>query len=332
MTARPTGRRTLLALTLAAAATGRARADDVREVTVAVSSTSFVLGGVRIGEQTGLFDRNGIRPHIVVMDSGNAAMSALIGRSAQFAVAGPGEVLAARARGVNVVLVASLYRGFAGFVVIGKAVAAKLPARPDSPLHDRLKALDGLSLAVPSPTSALLAPIRTAVLDAGAKARFPYMAQPAMVAALESGAIDGMIAAFPFAGTPILKGTGVAWIDGPHGDLPAFALPASSSTLHAMAEYVAENAETVRRFQRALVAIGDFIQAQPDAARIALAKGYPQLGADEVNLAFSAQKDNWTKPFLSVEDVRHELALLRASNDLPGLDAIDVPKLLVPPP
>jgi ABC-type nitrate/sulfonate/bicarbonate transport system substrate-binding protein len=257
-------------------------------------------------------------------------MAALIGRSSQFSVAGPGEVLAARARGVDVVLVASLYRGFAGFVVLGKAVAAKLPATASSPLRERLKALDGLSLAVPSATSALLAPIRTAILDAGAKARFPYMAQPAMVAALEAGAIDGMVAASPFAGTPILKGTGVTWIDGPHGDLPALALPASSSTLHAMRDYVAANEETVRRFQQALVDIGAFIRDQPEAARVALAKGYPQLGADEVNLAFDTQKDNWTKPFLSVDDIRQELKLLRASNDLPGLDAIDVPKLLAP--
>ena len=291
-----------------------------------------MLGGVRIGEQSGLFTKNGIRPRIVVMDSGNAAMSALISHSGQFAVAGPGEVLAARARGLDVVVVASLYRGFAGYVVLGKAVAAKLPARPDSPQRERLKALDGLSLAVPSATSALLAPVRTAIQDAGGKARFPYMAQPAMVAALETGAIDGMVAAFPFAGTPILKGTGVAWIDGPGGDLPAFALPASSSTLHAAADYVAANGDTVRRFQLALVDVGTFIHAHPDEARAALAKGYPDLRAEEIDLAFKAQKENWTRPFLSVEDLRHELALLKSSTNLPGLDGIDVAKLLVPPP
>ena len=332
MTTSDIKRRSLLSLALGATVAGRARADEIVDVTVTVSSTSFVLGGVRIGEQSGLFTKNGIRPRIVVMDSGNAAMSALISHSGQFAVAGPGEVLAARARGLDVVVVASLYRGFAGYVVLGKAVAAKLPARPDSPQRERLKALDGLSLAVPSATSALLAPVRTAIQDAGGKARFPYMAQPAMVAALETGAIDGMVAAFPFAGTPILKGTGVAWIDGPGGDLPAFALPASSSTLHAAADYVAANGDTVRRFQLALVDVGTFIHAHPDEARAALAKGYPDLRAEEIDLAFKAQKENWTRPFLSVEDLRHELALLKSSTNLPGLDGIDVAKLLVPPP
>ena len=325
-------RRSILGLAFGAAAIGRARGQELREVAVTVSSTSFVLGGVRIGEQTGIFVRNGIRPRIVVMDSGNAAMSALVSGASQFAVAGPGEVLAARARGLDVVVVASLYRGVAGYVVLGKSVAARLAARPDSPQRDRLKALDGLSLAVPSATSALLAPIRTAILETGAKARFPYMAQPAMVAALETGAIDGMVASFPFAGTPILKGTGVAWIDGPRGDLPAFALPASSSTLHAAAGYVAANGETVQRFQRALVEVAAFIGNHPEEARAALAKGYPDLRAEEIALAFAAQKDNWTRPFLSAEDLRHEVELLRASTNLPGLDGIDVVKLLVPPP
>jgi ABC-type nitrate/sulfonate/bicarbonate transport system substrate-binding protein len=132
--------------------------------------------------------------------------------------------------------------------------------------------------------------------------------------------------------TPGRRPAGVAWIDGPHGDLPGFALPASSSTLHAMRSYVAANGDTVRRFQRTLEDIGAFIRDHPDAARAALAKGYPQLGADDIALAFSAQKDNWTQPFLTVEDIRHELALLQSSTNLPGLDRVDVPGLLVPPP
>jgi ABC-type nitrate/sulfonate/bicarbonate transport system substrate-binding protein len=323
-------RRPLLGMMIAAGLVRRASAQELREVRVTVSSTSFVLGGLRIGEQAGLFNKNGLQLKVVVMDSGSAAMSALISHSAQFAVAGPGEVLAARARGLDMMVVASLYRGFAGSLVLGKPVATRLHVRADAPRTERLKALDDLTLAVPSATSALLAPMRIAIGEAGAKARFTYMAQPAMVAALETGAIDGMVASFPFAGTPILRGTGVLWIDGPGGDLPEAALPSSSSTLHATGEYVAANDDTVRRFQQTLVDVGSFIHEHPDLARDALAKAYAQLGADEIAIAFSSQKENWTKPFLTVEDMQHELALLRASVDLPGLATLDVTKMLVP--
>ena len=50
-----------------------------------------------------------------------------------------------------------------------------------------------------------------------------------MTAALESGAIQGFIAGAPFWAAPIVKGSGVLWISGPKGELPAEHVPVSSS-------------------------------------------------------------------------------------------------------
>jgi ABC-type nitrate/sulfonate/bicarbonate transport system substrate-binding protein len=306
-----------------------ARAEDAKEVTIAVSSTSFVLGGVRIGEQAGLFAKNGLHPRIVVMESGNAAMSALIGGSAQFTVAGPSEVLAARARGQDVVIVANLYEGLAGSVVLSKDVAATLNVRQDAPVAERLKALNGLSIAVPSATSALLGPVRNAAEAAGAHIRFAYMSQPAMVAALESRAVQGIDASFPYAGAPIVNGTGLLWINGPSGELGA-ASPASSSCLQATAGYVKANEGTVKRLQKSIADIASYVREHPAEAKQALAKGYSQLSAAEIDISFSQQQRNWTKPFLTVSDIHHEIELLKASANLPGLDAIDPTAVLVP--
>src|SRR5437868_2131385 len=76
----------------------RLRAGPAENIAIAVSSTSFVLAGVKIGEQAGLFARNGINLRIVVMDSGNTAMAALVGGSVPFAVTGPPDSLMARLR------------------------------------------------------------------------------------------------------------------------------------------------------------------------------------------------------------------------------------------
>ena len=317
-----------LALLLLLATLGRAAAADVQDVTIAVSSTSFVLGGVRIGEHAGLFARNGLHLRVIVMDSGNAAMSALIGGSAQFTVAGPGEVLAARARGQDVVIVANLYQGLAGSVVLSRDVAAALKVPADAPVAARLKALDGLSVAVPSATSALLAPVRDAAEAQGAHIRFTYMSQPAMVAALDSHAVQGLDASFPYAGMPIIRGTGVLWINGPGGELGSFS-PASSSCLQTTAAYARSAAGTVRQLQQAIIDIADYVRDHPQDARQALARGYPQLGPADIDLAFTQQQQNWTKPFLNAADIRHEIALLKASVKLPGLDAIDPAAVLV---
>lgn len=302
-------------------------AEDAQVVTIAVSSTSFVLGGVRIGEQAGLFAKNGLNPHIVVMESGNAAMSALIGGSVQFTVAGPGEVLAARARGQDVVIVANLYQGLAGSVVLSKDVATSLNVRVNAPVAERLKALNGLSIAVPSATSALLAPVRNAAEAAGAHIRFSYMSQPAMVAALASKAVQGIDASFPFAGKPIIDGVGVLWIDGPGDELSQYS-PASSSCIQATGAYAKANSDTVRRLQKAIIDIVSYVRDHPAEAKQALARGYSQVSAAEIDLSFSQQQRNWTKPFLSVDDIRHEIALLKASANLPGLDAVDPASVL----
>ena len=323
-------RRTLFAAPLAGLAAPRA-ARAAEELKLAVSSSSFVLGGVMIGIQAGLFEKNGLDLRIVVMDSGNAALSATISGSVPFSVAGPPDVLTARARGQDLVIVGSLYAGFAGSVVIAKAVADRLGVSPAAPVNERLRALDGIVLAVPSATSVLLAPVRQGVAEAGGKARFIYMAQGAMAAALEKDAVGGMVASYPFAGTPIVRGSGVLWIDGPGGELPADVTPSSSSTVQATRSYIAANRPTVARLQASLRAIATMVETQPEAARRALGSAYPQLGPQELDLAFKQQWRNWTKPFLTEADMRQELKLLTASNAIPGADRIDPAAVLLGP-
>lgn len=307
-------------------------AQSPKEVPIAVSSNSFVMGGVRIGESAGIFERNGLLPRIKVMDSGNAALAALIGGSVPFAVAGPPEVLAARARKQDIVIVASLYRGLAGSLVLAKATTASLKAKQDSPLPERLQALKDLTIAVPSPTSSLAGPVRKAASEYGVSIKFTYMAQPAMVAALESGAIQGMVASFPFAGTPILKGTGVLWLNGPAGDLPADALPASSSSLQTTGAFARQNPDLVKRVQQALLDIASFIKSQPEDAKAALAKAYPSLSPADIDFAFAQQKTNWTTPIYREAQMRQDIVLLKATTDIPGLDTFNAGDMIWSPP
>src|SRR5450432_3624574 len=166
-------------------------ADAPTPITIALSSNAMPYGGLFIAEKAGLFVKHGLAPKLTVMDSGNAAMTALIAGSAQFSASGPGEVLAARSRGQNVVIVANFYRGLSASVILSKAVADKLGVAANAPVKERLRALDGLTIAAPSATSAYLHPVKAAAEEAGAKVKFVYMAQPAMVAAIQSGAIQG---------------------------------------------------------------------------------------------------------------------------------------------
>lgn len=291
-------------------------------VNFAVSSTSLATAGLRIAENAGLFAKVGLQAKVITMDSGSAAMAALLSGSVQFAVAGPPEALAARARGQDVVIAANLYRGLAGSVVMSKATAAKLGTRADAPINDRLRALDGLTVAVPSATSALLGPLKAAAAATGAKVKYTYLAQPAMVPALETNAIDAMMASSPFSGVPILKGTGVLWINGPGGDLPADVSPASSACILTTAATAAANPELIRKFRAVLDDLVVLIKQKPDEAKRALAKAYPQLDAAALDLAFAQQSDNWTQPMFTEADVKQEIKLLRSATPIPGLENV----------
>ena len=298
-------------------------------VNIAVSSTSLALGGVRIAENAGLFAKHGLTPKIITMDSSNAAMAALLSGSVQFAAAGPPEALAARARGQDVVIAANLYRGLSGSVVMSKATAAKLTVRSDGSVKERLRALDGLTVAVPSATSALLGPLKAAAAATGAKVKYTYMAQPAMVAALESNAIDAMMASSPFSGAPLLKGTGVLWINGPGGELPPDVSPASSSCILTTPAAATANAETIRKLRAVLDDVATLIKQKPDEAKRALGKAYTQLDASALDLAFTQQADNWTHPVLTEADVKQEIQLLRASSPIAGLENIAPQSMLL---
>ncbi len=132
-------------------------------------------------------------------------------------------------------------------------------------------------------------------------------------------------------GTPLLRGTGVLWINGPGGDLPPEVLPSSSSTAQTTGEYARSNREIVRRLQQSITDIAAFIGKDPTKAKSDLAAGYPQLSAAEIDVAYAQQWKNWTKPFLTVADIEQELKLVEASSHAAGLKDVDPGKVLVGP-
>jgi ABC-type nitrate/sulfonate/bicarbonate transport system substrate-binding protein len=153
-----------------------------------------------------------------------------------------------------------------------------------------------------------------------------------MVAALETNAIDAMVASSPYSGAPVLKGTGVLWLNGPGGDFPADAAPPSTECLMTTNSAAAANADLIRRFRATLDDVATLIKQKPDEAKRALGKAYPQLEPAALNLAFSQQADNWTHPQFSEADVRQQIKLLQAVSHLPGLDKVQPQAILLKTP
>jgi len=309
-----------------------AQSKSPADVTIALSSASFSIGSLRLADQAGFYAENNIKPNFVVMDSGNAAAAALLSNSAQFAASGVSTALAARGRGQPIVCAANIYKGLSASLILAKAVADKTGVSPTAPVEQRLRALEGLTIAVPSATSSFTVPVKQSAEKMGINVKFAYMAQPAMAAALETGAIQGMMAGPTNFVPVIMKGGGVLWIDGPSGQFPKDVVPASSSCLQTTESYAKANPEVVKGMVQALQQTADLIKKDPDKAKSLIAKAFPKMQPDLLNEAFKVEAVAWTDISLTAEDVKHEIALLKAMGSAtPALEKLDPASILIKP-
>ena len=308
------------------------QAAELQTITIPISSTSFATAGVRIAKELGLFEKNGLAAKIVVMDSANGATAALISGAAKVVQSGPGELVAARSRGQPVVAVADLYKGLSASLVLSADAVRRSGVGPAAAVDQRLKALDGVDIASPSATSSYTVAFRLAAEAAGAKIRFTYMAQPAMTAALQAGAIGGMISGAPFWSVPVASGAGVLWISGPRGDLPAQFMPASSVSLQTLESTARTDPAMIKQIRQVVADLGTEIKQHPERVAAAMTKLYPDVDQANLNLALSVEMANWsTRPFTAA-DMRHEIDFVRASGaPLPDLDSMEPASLLASP-
>jgi ABC-type nitrate/sulfonate/bicarbonate transport system substrate-binding protein len=301
-----------------------AGAATLQEIQIGLGSASFATVAARIAGELGLFEKYGLGAKFIVMDSASSATTALIAASVAGAVSGPGELVVAQARGQKVVVVANTYAGLSGSLVLAKSVVDRLGVSPSAPVAARLKALEGLTIGVPSATGAYTVAFRSASRDVGANVRFAYMAQPAMVAALESGAIQGYVGGAPFWALPVVKGTGVLWISGPKAELPAANMPDSSSNLQIMRKYADAHPEIARALAAAFDDLGKALDSEPARVKAIVAKLYPDLDAQTLDLLFAAESPAWKTKAPNEAAMKREIAFVKLSGvPLPEADALD---------
>ena len=315
----------LAGATMVLAAAGANAQEAPREIKISLASTSFATAAARIAAELGLFEAHGLDPDFIVMDSANAATTAMMSGSVEAAVSGPGEVIAAQARGQEVVAIANGYKGLAGSLVLSKEAADGLGVAPDAPVADRLKALGGLTIASPSATGAYTIAFRSATEAAGAEeVSFVYMAQPAMLAALDSGSIDGFIGGAPFWAIPVIKGAGVLWVSGPKGELPPQSTSAIAASVQVMRDFAEANPEVIANLAAVFADLGTAIADRPAEVREVVARLYPDIDPATMDLLFQAESLAWQTGRLSAADMAHDIAFLKASGiAIPGLDGLD---------
>jgi ABC-type nitrate/sulfonate/bicarbonate transport system substrate-binding protein len=308
-----------------------ARAQPARDITMSLPSRSLVAASPRIADELGLFAAHGLKPKFTYMDSANASTLALISRSVDVAMSGTADAVAAQARGQKVLIIANTFAGLSGNLVLSKAVSDKLAVSASAPIAERLKALDGLLIASTSATSSFTISYGASARSVQANIRFTYMGLPAMVAALETGAVQGIIATAPFWTVPVVKGSGVLWIAGPKGELPADLLPASAADLQVMRDYANANPEIVKSLIAVIADLRKAIVERPADVKAAIARLYPELNAATLDLIYGVDAAAWNAAPLTAADIAHEIAYVKLSGGpAEQLTGIDPASMLLP--
>ena len=325
--------RRLVAVACLAMLGGAASAQEPTKINIGLASGSLPSAGPRIAQQMGLFSKHGLEAKITVLDDSSVATQALISGSIDFSVTSPSDAIIAQTRGQPVLAVATIYGGFTPALVLSKKAADATGVSPTAPIAERLKALNGLLIASPSAVSTFTLGTKCALEPVGASVRFTYMSQPAMVSAIETGAIQGFLASAPFYGVPIAKGTGVSWVSGPNGEFPAGCSTVYAATLNATRTYAQANPEVIRRVRAVLAELADTIRKHPDDVKAAIGKLFPDINETNLALLFQSQTDTagfTAKPPVA-DGMAREISFVKLSGvQLPGLDKLDPVSMLVP--
>ena len=306
------------------AMTSAASAQPLKEITVGLSSSGLVVGSPRIAKEMGLYEKYGLNPKFVVAESGNAALSALIGGSFQAIVANTGDHIAAQARGQKLVSIASVYDGLAASLVLSKSVAEKLGVSPTAPVSERFKALEGLLIALPSPTANFTLAFKGAVQAAGVTTRSTYVPAASMPAALQSGAVQGYFTSSSFWAPVVINGSAVVWLNGPKGEFPPQSTPATAATIQMLRSAAESNPDIVKGLEGALTDFAKAITDRPAEVRAAAARTFPEVDAATLDIFLAYESAAWkTKPFTAKEMAR-EIDFVKASGvAIPQIESLD---------
>jgi ABC-type nitrate/sulfonate/bicarbonate transport system substrate-binding protein len=313
-----------LAAAVSGILSGPAFAQQPHEISYGLPSKSLVAAGPRIADELGLFEKHDLKPKFSYIDSTSGTATALLSKSVEFAETGVTEVITAHARGQKLVILASHYNGAPGSLVLSKAVVDTLNVSPNAPISERLKALDGLSIASTSPVSNMTIAYKGAANTVGAKPQFSYMAVAAMGAALQSGAVHGMIVTAPFWAFPVVQGSGVLWLSPSKGGLSIEYMPSSGAITATTREFADANPNLVKKVSAVFDDLSTAVAERPADVKAAIATLFPELEASTLDLVFAMEADAFQAKQLTEKDIVHDIELLRRSGTNTGpIDKVD---------
>jgi NitT/TauT family transport system substrate-binding protein len=198
--------RTLLAAAaLAALVSAPAQAQD-EKTTIALPALTITFTPVYVAKDAGIWEKEGL--DVTLHDiTGIGSTNAMLSGSVDFGVQSGPSLIRGNIRGQKMMGVALMANGVSFELTMRKEAAGGLTIA--APLAQRMQIVKGKKIAVDSPNTVVEGFLRYVAAKGGLVPRdivLSFMAPPAMMAALKSGAIDGGVHTFPWTKTSQRQG------------------------------------------------------------------------------------------------------------------------------
>lgn len=247
-----------------ALSTSAPRSEEL-EVTFAIPTFTLTVAAHLVAEDAGLFAKEGIKPNTRVL-VGVASTNAIVGGSADFALAAGAGFLRAAAQGQRMLAIATTVDRPSVEFVLRKDVADRLGITDKMPLAERASKLKGLTIAIQGIGSAVHAWERYVVakggLDVESDVRIAPMDPPAMLPALRAKTVDGFATSLPFTTQAVLSGDAIM-LASAVTDAPEL-FPSAYLVVYTRPDVCRDKRDMCVRVGRAYAAAAKMIQEQPD--------------------------------------------------------------------
>jgi ABC-type nitrate/sulfonate/bicarbonate transport system substrate-binding protein len=299
----------------AASSAGAAAAGGTKSlgtVTLAMGSKSASMALAFIASEDGLFAKNGLTVKSVYTGTGALATAALVSGSAQFALGGGQGFFTAEASGQKFYMLAKGESGLGTQLVLTPAAIKKTGLTSSSTTAEKVKALNGLTIASASASSSWTAQANKAADTQGATIKWTYVAETAMAAAIKAGNVDGLVAAPPWTTQVLANKTADLWLNGPDGTFPGgFAVPAYGDPLAATTQaYATAHPDAVKAFTKSLLEASDLVNSDPaKAAGYVKQVAYSTMSQAEFQQVWASTLPLLHSPTLTLSSLKTTLAL-----------------------
>ena len=251
--------------------------------------TTLAIPGATVGfitryiaDDQGLWKKQGLDVRILDI-AGIGAMNAVIAGSVDFSMSSGPSITRAKARGQNLVALATAISETDEDIVIRKEIADAAHFDPNAPLSVRGKLLKGHTFAVGGVAAIPDVVLKVVAIEAGLSrddAVATPMQPPEYMAAFERKAIDGFVSGPPFIQQVLVAGTGVVLSDSAKGEPKQYS-PQSAGLLLTRADFCAGHRSICEKMVHGIVAAAKFLhEHRPES--IAVAKKFFPSYSEEV--------------------------------------------------